>query len=110
VVPELLSAVADTVGLSPKPETIICKAARMFLHFSMVARKWIMITCSNSSEEKRSPQSIARCSTAHRGDLRAAPRANRPRSIAQVIGDRRPGFGIVSAIAPHYTSNPHKPS
>jgi hypothetical protein len=49
-------------------------------HRSLTA---IMITTSNSSmKEERDAQSITRCSTAHHGDFRALPRANRTFSTA----------------------------
>src|SRR5271155_279072 len=54
-------------------------------HASLRSRTAIMITTSNSSsqQEERDAQSIARCSTAHHGDVRAVPRTNRTFSVAR---------------------------
>ena len=53
-------------------------------HASLRSTRSIMITTSNSSvEEERNAQSITRCSTAHHGDFRAVPRANRISELAR---------------------------
>ena len=65
---------------------IVCQV-RTFgpAHASLRSRTAIMISTSNSSylQEERDAQSIARCSTAHHGDFRAVPRANRTSSAAR---------------------------
>src|ERR1700688_1152938 len=66
----------------------------------------IMITTSNSSsyEEERDAQSITRCSTAHHGDFRAVPRANRTWSPA-----RNPIPGASSSTVQPPVGGPWRP-
>jgi carbonic anhydrase-like protein len=56
-----------------------------------------MITSSNSSgEEERGAHSISRCSIAHHGDFRAAPRTNRTRPTADNPGNIAGPLGLAS--------------
>src|SRR5438477_6308542 len=68
------SLVISQVGNSVRP-----------MHLSGRQRP-IMITTSNSSVKRSgTPNQYARCSTAHHGDFRAVPRANRMRTLRSHI-------------------------